>query len=151
MPPYTRVNIGEYRTQTGDWTGLSDRARPIRHQVFVHEQGVPREMEWDEFDPVSRHALALDAEGHAIGTGRLLPDGHIGRMAVLPEWRAKGVGAALLRYLMEAARSSGMNRLALNAQTHAAPFYARFGFTPAGTEFIEAGIRHITMTQNLPV
>lgn len=150
VSPYVKVNIGEYHVQSGDWAGLSARARPLRHQVFVLEQGVPQEMEWDEFDPSSRHALAVDAGGNAIGTGRLLTDGHIGRMAVLPEWRSKGVGAALLRYLMEVARSRGMNRLVLNAQTHAAPFYARFGFAPEGEEFIEAGIPHITMMQNLP-
>ncbi|MFA6313445.1 MAG: GNAT family N-acetyltransferase [Sterolibacterium sp.] len=106
-------------------------------------------MEWDEFDPDSRHALTLDADGKAIGTGRLLPDGHIGRMAVLPEWRGKGVGAALLRHLMDSARGRGLCRLALNAQVHAARFYARYGFTPEGAGFIEAGIPHITMIQQL--
>ena len=150
VPPYTRVNIAEYRVESGDWTRLADRSRPIRQQVFMREQGVPQELEWDEFDPDSRHALAIDPNGDAIGTGRLLPDGHIGRMAVLREWRSKGVGAALLRHLMELARSQGMHRLALNAQTHAAPFYARFGFASEGNEFIEAGIPHISMTRTLP-
>jgi len=150
VPTYTRVNIADYRVESGDWTRLADRSRPIRQQVFMREQGVPQELEWDESDPDSRHALAFDAGGNAIGTGRLLPDGHIGRMAVLREWRSKGVGAALLRHLMELARSRGMLRLALNAQTHAAPFYARFGFSPEGDEFMEAGIPHISMTQALP-
>ena len=150
VPPYTRVNIGDFQVHSGDWASVRDRARPLRQQVFVFEQGVPQEMEWDEFDPDSRHALALNAKGQAIGTCRLLPDGHIGRMAVLRDWRSKGVGAALLRHLMELARSEGVNRLALNAQTHAAPFYSRFGFAPEGDEFIEAGIPHITMTQHLP-
>lgn len=150
VSPYTRVNIGNYRVESGDWAGLRDRVRPLRHQVFVVEQGVPKKLEWDQFDPDSRHAVALDAEGRAIGTGRLLPDGHIGRMAVLSEWRSKGVGAALLRHLMAIAGSLGMRRLALNAQTHAAPFYARFGFATEGEEFMEAGIPHISMTQNLP-
>jgi predicted GNAT family N-acyltransferase len=150
VPPYTPVNIAEYRVESGDWTRLADRSRPIRQQVFMREQGVPPELEWDEFDPNSRHALAFDAKGDSIGTGRLLPDGHIGRMAVLREWRSKGVGAALLRHLMDLARSQGMHRLALNAQTHAAPFYARFGFSPEGIEFMEAGIPHISMTQTLP-
>jgi len=148
--PYTRVNIGEYQVNLGDWARLRNRARPLRQQVFVLEQGVPQEMEWDEFDPDSRHALALDMRGNAVGTGRLLPDGHIGRMAVLSEWRSKGVGAELLRQLMDLARSQGMRRLALNAQTHAAPFYARFGFARESEEFIEAGIPHITMAQTLP-
>ncbi len=149
VPPYTRVNIREYRIEIGDWPAAMERARPVRTQVFVEEQGVPQALEWDEFDAGSRHALALDADGNAIGTGRLLPDGHIGRMAVLPEWRAKGVGAALLRRLMEVAGETGKRRVLLNAQSQAAPFYARFGFTPEGAEFIEAGISHITMAQKL--
>jgi len=149
VPPYTRLNIGGYFVRTGDWGGMGDRARQLRQEVFVIEQGVPQEIEWDEFDARSQHALAMDAEGNVIGTGRLLPDGHIGRMAVLSEWRGHGVGAALLRQLIEDARASGFNRLELNAQTHAVPFYARFGFTPAGLEFLEAGIPHITMNLSL--
>lgn len=149
VPPYTSVNIGEYQIHSGDWAHMAIRARPLRHQVFILEQGVPKEMEWDEFDPDSRHALALDADGNAIGTGRLLPDGHIGRMAVLPEWRGRGVGAALLRHLMESARGRGLRRLVLNAQIHAARFYARYGFAQEGAEFIEAGIPHIKMIQPL--
>ena len=150
VPRYTRVNIGDYRVNSSDWAQFSERSRPLRQQVFVLEQGVPQELEWDEYDQDSAHALALDADGNGIGTGRLLPDGHIGRMAVLREWRSKGVGAALLRHLMDMARSQGMHRLLLNAQTHAAPFYARFGFFPEGDEFMEAGIPHITMAQHLP-
>lgn len=151
VQPYTGVNIGEYQVRSDDWASMNARARPLRHQVFILEQGVPKEMEWDEFDLDSRHALALDAYGNAIGTGRLLPDGHIGRMAVLPDWRGKGVGAALLRHLMEHARSSGMTKLVLNAQIHAARFYERYGFAPEGAEFIEAGIPHITMIRNLSI
>lgn len=150
VPAYTRVNIGEYQIHSGDWASMRDRARPLRQKVFVIEQGVPQELEWDEFDADSRHALALDAAGNPVGTGRLLPDGHIGRMAVLPEWRGKGVGAALLRELMDLARTGGMHRLALNAQVHAAAFYARFGFARGGAQFVEAGIAHILMTQQLP-
>ena len=149
VPPYTRVNICDYRIEVCDWSAAIERARPVRMKVFVEEQGVPLSLEWDEFDAGSRHALALDAKGKEIGTGRLLPDGHIGRMAVLPEWRGKGVGAALLRRLMEVAGKSGMRRVLLNAQTQAADFYARYGFTPEGDEFIEAGIPHITMAQTL--
>ncbi|MBI3525135.1 MAG: GNAT family N-acetyltransferase [Betaproteobacteria bacterium] len=148
-PPYTRVNICDYRIETGSWSAMMTRAHPVRTKVFVEEQGVPQALEWDEFDAVSRHALALDAGGNVIGAGRLLPDGHIGRMAVLPEWRARGVGAALLRRLMEEAGESGQRRLLLNSQIQAAPFYARFGFIPEGREFIEAGIPHITMAQSL--
>ena len=149
VAPYTRVNICDYRIETGSWASVIDHARPVRTKVFVEEQGVPQSLEWDEFDAVSRHALAMDADGNAIGAGRLLPDGHIGRMAVLPEWRARGVGAALLRRLMEVAAETGQRRVLLNAQIQAAPFYARFGFMPEGREFIEANIPHITMVQSL--
>jgi len=84
-----------------------------------------------------------------IGCGRLLRDGHIGRMAVLRECRGRGVGAALLALLVALARERGNDRAILNAQTHALPFYARFGFMPEGLEFTEAGIPHRTMTLTL--
>jgi predicted GNAT family N-acyltransferase len=78
-----------------------------------------------------------------------LPDGHVGRMAVLPEWRGKGVGTALLSHLIEDAREQGMNQLVLNAQTSACDFYRRFHFEAEGEEFIEAGIPHVRMTRTL--
>lgn len=148
--PYTPVTLGEYRIETGDWGNLQASAQVVREVVFIEEQGVPAELEHDEFDASSLHALAVDAAGKVIGTGRLLPDGHIGRMAVLPAWRNRGVGAALLRSLLEAAGSRGMRRLALNAQTRAIDFYARYGFIPEGEEFIEAGIAHLRMSLSLP-
>lgn len=107
---------------------------------------MPPEMEWDEFDELSRHVIA-EAQGSAIGTGRLLPDGHIGRMAVLPAWRGRGVGSALLGTLLELAHAAGHERAMLNAQVRAVAFYRRFGFEPAGEEFLEAGIPHIAMSR----
>ena len=80
---------------------------------------MPESLEWDEFDVVSQHALAFDAHGQAIGTGRLLPDGHIGRMAVLNGWRSRGIGGAILGFLVDCARRRGDTVLHLNAQTHA--------------------------------
>lgn len=80
-----------------------------------------------------------------MGTGRLLPDGHIGRMAVLREWRGKGVGALLLRALVELARSRGHTSVRLNAQTQALGFYRRYGFEAVGAQFMEAGIPHLAM------
>lgn len=148
--PYTPVTLGEYRIDTGDWGNLHASAKVVRQVVFIEEQGVPAELEHDEFDASSLHTLAVDAAGKVIGTGRLLPDGHIGRMAVLPAWRNQGVGAALLRRLLEAAGSRGMRRLVLNAQTRAIDFYARYGFMPEGEEFIEAGIAHLRMSLSLP-
>lgn len=128
----------------GDWDALAAQAAPIRFRVFVAEQGVPAEIELDEFDAVCCHAVAL-ADGEPVGTGRLLPDGHIGRMAVVPEWRGRGVGAALLEALIAEAGRRGMRRLALSAQTHALGFYAGFGFEPEGEVYEEAGLPHQAM------
>jgi len=121
----------------------------VREAVFVMEQGVPLEIERDEWDACSDHALAFAADGRAVATGRLLPDGHVGRMAVLPGWRKRGVGGAILNALLERARERGMRRIVLNAQTHAAPFYARHGFRSFGDEFMEAGIPHVAMAREI--
>ncbi|MDK9704825.1 MAG: GNAT family N-acetyltransferase [Sulfuritalea sp.] len=123
------------------------QARQVRDAVFVDEQKVSRDIEWDEHDASSRHVVACDSDGGAIGTGRLLPEGHIGRMAVLADWRGKGVGRALLERLLEEARLQGREHLALHAQTQAGGFYRRFGFVEEGPEFMEAGIPHRTMVR----
>jgi predicted GNAT family N-acyltransferase len=133
-----------------DWDAARADARPVRHTVFVVEQQVPLELEWDDRDAVCDHAIAYDAAGRPIGTGRLLPDARIGRMAVVAEWRGKGVGAAILAALLERARQRGKQRVTLHAQTHAAGFYAKYGFVTEGAVFIEADIPHVTMTRTLP-
>jgi predicted GNAT family N-acyltransferase len=131
------------------WDEALPLARPVREQVFVTEQKVPLELEWDEWDERSDHAVARDTSGQAIGTARLLPDGRIGRMAVLREWRRRGVGAALMEALLQKAREQSLSRVTLHAQTHAAGFYRRFGFSERGGEFWEAGIPHVEMTLEL--
>ena len=130
----------------GGWAELAAQAAPIRFEVFVEEQRVPAEMELDEFDALSCHALAL-VDGRPVGTGRLLPDGHIGRMAVVVGWRGRGVGAALLQALIDEAGRRGIAQLALSAQTHALGFYRRFGFMPEGEVYEEAGLPHQVMTR----
>lgn len=130
--------------KVGDWAVQRADAQAIRYEVFVVEQKVPLEMEWDDMDPLCIHAVAYEG-GKAIGTGRLLPDGHIGRMAVMRGMRGQGVGGALLEVLMNEARKRGDATVILNAQTQAEPFYRRFGFERMGEEFMEAGIPHITM------
>ena len=132
-----------------DWADAGDGLRAVRRTVFIDEQAIPEDLEWDDFDAACRHAIAEDASGNAIGCGRLLPDGHIGRMAVLCEWRGRGVGAALLVHLVDLARSRGHARATLEAQTRAMPFYARHGFAATGDEYLEAGIPHRTMTRTL--
>ena len=131
------------------WRTSHHALHALRRIVFIEEQQVPEALEWDDDDERSRHVLALSVHGEPIGTGRLLPDGHIGRMAVLREWRGKGVGSAILRALLDLARQDGLHLIRLNAQTHALGFYARHGFTIVGDEFIEAGIPHREMQLRL--
>lgn len=147
VTPGTSVSLVEYALTPGPWQALGTEAGRIREQVFVMEQGVPPDLEYDGIDPHCTHALAVDAKGQAIGTGRLLPDGHIGRMAVLPPWRDQGVGGALLETLMHEARVRHMDRVMLNAQQAAVGFYQRFGFTEVGETFMEAGIPHQAMVR----
>lgn len=132
-----------------NWAHAREDAGRVRLAVFVEEQGVPPEIELDEWDPACDHALATDDTGRVIATGRLLPDGHIGRMAVLQQWRGQGVGATILAALLARAAAREMTCVMLNAQTHARGFYARFGFTQIGAEFMEAGIPHVAMERRL--
>ena len=126
-----------------------DDLQAIREVVFVQEQQVPAEMERDALDPQCVHVIARSADGMAIGTGRLTPDHRIGRMAVLRDWRGKGVGDAMLLALIEQARERGWREVALNAQASAITFYARHGFLPHGERFMEAGIEHLAMRRLL--
>ncbi len=123
--------------------------RPIRESVFIREQGVPPELEWDGLDEGARHALALSTNGSAIGCGRILPNGHIGRIAVLPKWRKKKVGTAIMEELLDDARERGLKEVDVDAQTYAVPFYHRFGFEEEGEEFMDAGMPHIKMRLRL--
>ena len=132
-----------------DWANDAQRLAAIRRTVFIDEQGVPEELEWDEFDEASVHFLAITDDGAAIGCARLLPDGHLGRMAVLPAWRGRGVGRALLAAALAAARRCGHTMLRLSAQTHAAAFYARAGFVAVGDQYDEAGIPHVAMEKDV--
>ena len=127
------------------WNASEKMLRAIRTTVFVEEQGVPQELEWDGLDEHAYHVMAFAADGTPIGTGRLLQDGHIGRVAVLKEWRGKGVGKALLDMLLVLANRMGYDEVRLHAQTRVLDFYLQRGFTPEGKEFMEAGIPHILM------
>lgn len=118
--------------------------RDIRNRVFVDEQKVAPELEWDELDAVATHFL-LEVDGCALGTARLLPDGRIGRVALLPSARGKGLGLTLMRAVMEHARLLGMTQLELSAQTHALGFYEQLGFITCSDIYLDAGIPHRTM------
>ncbi len=126
------------------WDEARAHAAPIRFEVFVEEQGVPREIELDRDDARSLHALAFEQE-KAVATARLLPDGHIGRMAVLRPWRGQGIGGAMLQRLMAAARARGDREVVLAAQVRAVPFYKAHGFVETGAEYLAAGIPHQDM------
>jgi predicted GNAT family N-acyltransferase len=130
------------------WEKARADASPIRFTVFCEEQGVPLEIELDEHDPLSIHAVAYE-DGKPVATGRLLPDGHIGRMAVLREWRNRGIGGLILNKLLGRARQRGDREVVLSAQVHAARFYSAHGFVPHGDEYMEAGIRHQEMRRRL--
>jgi predicted GNAT family N-acyltransferase len=138
-----------FAIRTLPWSDALPLARPVRERVFIEEQGVPRELEWDEWDESSEHAVACDSKGRAIGTARLAPGGRIGRMAVLRGRRGHGVGTALLEALLRRARERSLTEVTLHAQLHAAGFYRRFGFSARGGEFSEAGIPHVEMKLEL--
>ena len=139
----------DFDIRLSHWAQERERLSAVRRTVFIEEQGVPEALEWDADDAAALHLLAVDSAGQAIGCARLLPDGHIGRMAVLPRWRSRGVGRALLEAAIRAAQARGHTRLQLSAQTHAAGFYARAGFVAAGPEYEEAGIPHVAMQKRL--
>ncbi len=121
----------------------------IREEVFVREQGVPPEEEYDTRDPLAVHALVYDEAGRPAGTARLLlnEDGtfHIGRVAVLAAQRHKGYGDFLVRMLLDRAFRCGAQEVHLGAQLQAIPFYETIGFTVYGEEYLDAGIRHRPM------
>jgi YbgC/YbaW family acyl-CoA thioester hydrolase len=141
--------------RVGSWGELERDARRIRTAVFIEEQGIPMQMEWDEADPdpACIHAVAYNRFGQPLATGRLLEHvpgvAKIGRMAVAQTMRSSGVGRAVLDALMQTARERGYREAVLHAQTSAAAFYGRAGFAPRGVVFEEVGIPHIEMVRNL--
>lgn len=139
----------DFSIEPATWEVDMADLRAVRHTVFVIEQAVPEDEEWDEHDARSHHVIARDSAGHAIGTGRLTSLRTIGRMAVLREWRGRGVGEVLLRALLERARELHLSEVELHAQVHAIPFYERAGFTAFGDEYDECGIRHRSMRMQL--
>lgn len=127
------------------WRDNLDKLRSIRTTVFVEEQNVSLQEEWDGRDENAIHVLALTEDRKPIGTARLLDSGQIGRMAVLREYRRHGIGSAMLRLLLEIAKKNRVGNLFLNAQVEAIGFYSRYGFIEQGETFMEAGIAHRRM------
>jgi predicted GNAT family N-acyltransferase len=139
--------------KVGAWADLGTDAQPIRHRVFVTEQGIPADLEWDGADPDATHAVAYNRLGQPLGTGRWLEHvpgtAKVGRMAVLPAVRGTGVGAQVLDALMQSARQHGYRQVLLHAQAAAVGFYRRAGFSARGAPFEEAGITHQEMVRSL--
>jgi predicted GNAT family N-acyltransferase len=137
------------RVQLMTWEEAQPVAAPLRFAIFVGEQNVPAGIELDDMDAKCLHAVAFDDAGKAIGTGRLLPEGKIGRMAVVKEWRRRGIGADLLEALVGEARRRGLTEVKLSAQLQAAEFYRAHGFIAEGKVYEEAGILHQAMRRSL--
>ena len=131
------------------WHDGEPLLRAVREAVFIREQNVPEELEWDGMDGGSRHALALSLNGEAIGCGRILPNGHIGRIAVLPQWRNQRVGTGIMEALLDEARTRGFKEVDVDAQVQALPSYHLFGFVEQGEVFMDAGMPHKKMTLKL--
>ncbi|OUM02993.1 YbgC/FadM family acyl-CoA thioesterase [Variovorax sp. JS1663] len=160
VPPLLREILAGYEAgepmrevRTGSWAELGEGAGAVRRSVFIEEQRIPKELEWDEHDERAVHAVARNRLGQVIATGRLVPgapgQGRIGRMAVHRVLRGGGHGAAVLRALEEAAKARGDREVALHAQRSAEAFYQRLGYQPHGEPFEEAGIGHIEMRRAL--
>lgn len=147
------LNKSDPTVQLGDWQDLKDLALPLRISVFVQEQGVPQDLENDEYDDISIHAVIVGDDNHAIATGRLLITEHntakIGRLAVARPHRGQGLGKLVLRTLLEQARINGVRKAKLHAQCSAERFYRELGFTPSGAPFVEAGIDHVLMVKDI--
>ena len=131
------------------WEQAQPTAGPLRFAIFVGEQNVPSGIELDDMDAKCIHAVAYDVDNKAIGTGRLLPDGHIGRMAVVVEWRRRGIGAEILEALIAEAGKRGHKEVIVSSQLQAAEFYRNHGFVAEGKVFEEAGILHQHMRRPL--
>ena len=138
-----------FQVRIADWRHDRDVLATIRRRVFIQEQNVPEDLEWDEHDDHALHFLVMGADGKVIGCARLLPDGHFGRMAVLADWRNQGAGRALLQAALTEAQTRGHDVIRLSAQSHAAGFYLRHGFVIVGDDYMEAGIAHVAMQKKL--
>ena len=160
VPPELRAMFESFEAgqamvevRVGAWDALEADARPIRAEVFIGEQQIPADMEWDDVDADAVHAVAFNRLGRALGTGRMLEHvpgvAKIGRMAVVASFRHGGVGRAVLEALLDAARARGDREAVLHAQITAAPFYERAGFARRGPVFDEAGIAHVEMLSEL--
>lgn len=127
------------------WHTHSAQLKAVREQVFITEQQVPIDLEWDELDEAAQHLLALNHAGEPIGCARLLDNGSIGRMAVLKAWRGRGIGTALLNMAVAIHQQQGVQAIQLSAQMHAINFYEKAGFVVCSQPYLDANIMHVDM------
>lgn len=137
--------MGSIHVKKADWLLDNTEIKNIRRVVFIEEQHVPENMEWDDEDKLAFHCLAY-VKNQAVATGRILNNGHIGRMAVLKPFRRRGIGSKILKYLIEYHHSKSDEAIIIHAQSHALQFYQASGFIKLGNEFLEAGIPHYKMS-----
>ncbi|MBD8474846.1 GNAT family N-acetyltransferase [Pseudomonas sp. CFBP 8770] len=133
--------------RVADWHKDNRDIRRIREAVFIAEQAIPAELEWDEDDLSAVHFLAVEGD-YAVGTARLLADGEIGRVSVLKDWRGLRVGDKLLQAVIAHANALGLHEQKLSAQVHATAFYEHHGFRIVSGEFLEAGLPHVDMVRS---
>lgn len=143
------MNDTDFRIEKVSWQSHARDLEAIRTRVFIEEQSVPVELEWDEDDKNCVHMLVYTKTGKPVATGRMLNSGQIGRMAVLQKYRHQGIGKLILRTLLIEAEKTGLKKVFLNAQINAVDFYTSFGFNETGSRFNDAGIQHIRMMKTL--
>lgn len=149
MAIYTyQIQMADVEIKIADWTNDCETLKAIRHSVFIEEQNVPVDLEWDGLDERCVHFLVI-IDDRAVATARFKPDGQIGRMAVVSTWRRKNIGSRLLEYILAYAEQSRFTKVYLHAQTQVMEFYLKHGFEAEGNEFIDAGIPHCTMFKTL--
>ncbi len=140
--------MSDLKLVKGDWPRLMHDAKFVREQVFIMEQNISVEEEWDQHDPLSTHFVIYDQK-QPIATARLLNDGHIGRVAVLKAYRGYGIGKLIMQYIIGYAEQQQRSELILSAQVHAIPFYDALGFSVVGESYLDCGIPHVDMSMRL--
>lgn len=142
------TDAGDVTVAEVAWAEAETDCLAVRRAVFVGEQGVPEQVEVDGRDRQCVHVLAVTRNGQAVGTGRLLPEGRLGRLAVLPGWRRQGIATRIIAALEQAAWRAGAKRIFLHAQEEAVDLYRRAGYRVEGAPFLEAGIAHLRMVKD---
>lgn len=141
----------EFNIQHADWANLEKDARQIRSAVFIEEQGIAAEDEWDAMDAIALHFIVYDTQQHPIATARLLPDHRVGRVAVLKAYRGQGIGRILMQQIIAQAKNEQRPLLKLSAQVHAIHFYESLGFSVQEREYLDCGIPHVDMSMMLDI